>query len=58
MCSTYGNYADAKGNNMSTEALITMASAWTVIISLAGYFIIKVIRTPQSKKNEGSDGDH
>jgi hypothetical protein len=37
---------------MSTEAFITMASAWTVIISLAGYFMIKVIRTPQSKKKE------
>ena len=43
---------------MSTEALITMASAWTVIISLAGYFIVKVIRTPQSKqKKESTDAE-
>jgi hypothetical protein len=37
---------------MSTEALITMISAWTVIISLAAYFMIKVIRTPQDKSKQ------
>lgn len=40
---------------MSTEALITMASAWTVIICLAAYFMIKVIRTPQSKKKDSQN---
>ena len=41
---------------MSTEALITMVIAWAVIISLAGYFLTKVIRTPQDKgKQETED---
>jgi len=37
---------------MSTEAIITMSIAWTVIISLAGYFLSKVIRTPQDKSEQ------
>jgi hypothetical protein len=34
---------------MSTSALITMITAWTIIIFLMLRFLIKVIRTPQEK---------
>ncbi len=34
---------------MSTSALFTMLTAWTVILFLVLYFFIKVIRTPQKK---------
>ena len=37
---------------MSTGAFITMVTAWTAIISLAGYFLTKVIRTPQDKEKQ------
>ena len=35
---------------MSTEALVTIISAWAVIISFTGYFFMKVLKTPQEKK--------
>ena len=34
---------------MSTSALITMITAWTIITFLMLRFLIKVIRTPQEK---------
>ncbi|MDP1676742.1 MAG: hypothetical protein Q8L88_07715 [Bacteroidota bacterium] len=40
---------------MKTEALITISVVWTVIISLAAYFIVKVIRTPQDKSKQKHD---
>lgn len=37
---------------MTSSALIMMVIAWTVILFFAIRFLIKVIRTPQEKKNE------
>ncbi|WKZ71722.1 MAG: hypothetical protein QY308_08840 [Ignavibacteriaceae bacterium] len=40
---------------MSTIALITMITAWTVIISLLSYFLSKAMRTqkkPQPEEEE------
>jgi hypothetical protein len=37
---------------MTTTAIITMIIAWTIIISLALYFFIKVLRKPFRKQDE------
>jgi hypothetical protein len=43
---------------MTTKVLITILTTWTVLISLAGYFLIKVIRTPQDKSKRKIDYDY
>jgi hypothetical protein len=37
---------------MTTTAIITMIIAWTIIISLALYFFIKVLRKPFRKEDK------
>ena len=37
---------------MTTTAIITMIIAWTIIISLALYFFVKVWRKPFRKQGE------